>query len=151
MHSTAGQNMQSYEEDMIMRCKDKWVQYNKFWPIMCDMTNVPAFQFTDLNLQRFTYSEYYGQCCFKGSVFTQLMGGQGVRDLWTGRVTDTDYTKRERLLQLQRAFQESNKVIIDGEERILPFLIIFDKGFQIEFGGLVGGTTFCAATGFCCQ
>jgi hypothetical protein len=64
----------SYEEDMILRCKDKWVQYDKTRLIMWDMTNVPAFQFTDSDLQRLTYSKYYGQCCFKGGVFTQLMG-----------------------------------------------------------------------------
>ncbi len=122
----------SYEEDMILRCKDKWVQYDKTRLIMWDMTNVPAFQFTDSDLQRLTYSKYYGQCCFKGGVFTQLMGWQVVGDLWTGKVTDTDYTKHEGLLQLQCAFQESNKVIIDGEERILPFLIIFNKGFQVN-------------------
>jgi hypothetical protein len=37
---------------------------------------VTAYQFTDSDLQRLTYSEYYGQCCFKGGVFTQLIGGQ---------------------------------------------------------------------------
>jgi hypothetical protein len=43
------------------------------------------------------------------------------------------------LLQLQRAFQESNKVIIDGEERILPFLIIFNKGFQVNLAAWAEG------------
>jgi hypothetical protein len=63
--------------------------------MMWDMMNAPAFQFTDLDLQRLTYSKYYGQCCFKGGVFTQLMGWQGVGDLWTGRVTNMVYTKHE--------------------------------------------------------
>jgi hypothetical protein len=87
---------------------------------MWDMTNVPAYQFSDSNHQLLTYSEYCGQCCFKGGVFTQLMGWQGVADLWPGRVTDTDYTKREGFLVTQRIFQENDKVVIDGEERVIP-------------------------------
>lgn len=122
----------SYEEDNALRCKEKWSQYNNSRPIMWDMTNVPAYQFSDSDLQRLTYSEYYSQCCFKGGVFTQLMGWQGVGDLWTGRITDTDYTKREEFLQAQRKFQENDKVIIDGQEKILPWLIIFDKGFRVN-------------------
>jgi hypothetical protein len=122
----------SHEEDTALRCKEKWSQYNNLRPIMWDMTNVPAYQFTDSDLQRLTYSEYYSQCCFKGGVFTQLMGWQGVGDLWTGRITDTDYTKREGFLQAQRIFQENDKVIIDGEEKILPWLNIFDKGFRVN-------------------
>jgi hypothetical protein len=60
------------------------------------------------------------------------MGWQRVRDLWTGRITDMDYTKREGYLQVQWAFQERDIATIQGEERILPFLIIFDKGFQVN-------------------
>jgi hypothetical protein len=99
---------------------------------MWDMTNVSAYQFTDSNLQRLTYSDYYGECCFKGGVFTQLMGWQGVADLWTGRITDTDYTKREGYLRRQREFQERDKVEKDGVETVLPFLNVHDKGFRVN-------------------
>ena len=121
-----------HEEDMALRCKDKWAQYNNSRPIMWDMTNVSAYQFTDSDLQRLTFSEYYGECCFKGGVFTQLMGWQGVADLWTGRITDTDYTKREGYLTRQREFQERDKVKVDGEEIVLPFINIYDKGFRVN-------------------
>ena len=122
----------SYKEDMTLRCKEKWAQYNNSRPIMWDMTNVSAYQFTDSNLQRLTYSDYYGECCFKGGVFTQLMGWQGVADLWTGRITDTDYTKREGYLRRQREFQERDKVEKDGVETVLPFLNVHDKGFRVN-------------------
>jgi hypothetical protein len=69
----------------------------------------------------------------------QLMGWQGVGDLWTGRVTDTDYTKCEGFLQAQHAFQERDKVTIDGEERVLPFLNIFDKGFRVNMAAWAEG------------
>lgn len=69
----------------------------------------------------------------------QLMGWQGVGDLWTGRVTETDYTKREGFLQAQHAFQERDKVTIDGEERVLPFLNIFDKGFRVNMAAWAEG------------
>ncbi len=129
----------SNKEDTALRCKEKWSQYNNSRPIMWDMMNVPAYQFTDSYLQRLTYSEYYNQCCFKGGVFTQLMGWQGVGDLWTGRITGTDYTKHEGYLQRQRAFQERDIVTIQGEVRILPCLIIFDKGFQVNMAAWTEG------------
>ena len=54
-------------------------------------------------------------------VFTQLMGWQGVGDLWMGRVMDTDYTKCEGLLKILLAFQqETDKVESDGKKRVLP-------------------------------
>ena len=122
----------SYKEDAALRCKDKWAQYNDSRPIMWDMTNVSAYQFTDSDLQRLTFSDYYGECCFKGGVFTQLSGWQGVADLWTGRITDTDYTKREGYLIRQREFQEMDKVEINGKETVVPFLNIYDKGFRVN-------------------
>ncbi len=41
-------------------------------PVMWDMTNIYAYTFTDADLQRITYSEYYKENCFKDGVFTQL-------------------------------------------------------------------------------
>ncbi len=122
----------SHEEDTSFWCPVKLSQYKNSRPIMWDMTNVNAYQFTDSDVQRLTYSEYYGQCCFKGRVFTQLMGWQGVANLWTGRVADMDYTTREGYLQCQCEFQQEDKVTINGEEKVLPFLNIFDKGFRVN-------------------
>jgi hypothetical protein len=96
---------------------------------MWNMTNVSAYQFTDLDLQQFTYSKYYDKCCFKGEVFTQLMGWQGVADLWTGRITNTDYTKCEGYLKRQHEFQERDKVVINGKEIFKPFVNVHAKGF----------------------
>ena len=55
-----------HEEDMALRCKDKWAQYNNSRPIMWDMTNVSAYLFTDSDLQRLTNSDYYGRDASKG-------------------------------------------------------------------------------------
>jgi hypothetical protein len=40
----------SQEEDMSLRCKEKWMQYINSRPIMWDMMNVPEYQFTDSDL-----------------------------------------------------------------------------------------------------
>ena len=65
----------THEEDMAIR-KPKWNdKYTRSQRIvMCDMTNIEAYGFSDANLQRLTYSKYYNQNCFnfKGGVFAQL-------------------------------------------------------------------------------
>ena len=37
--------------------------------VMWDMTNIPAYAFSDADLNRFTYSIYYDMNCFKGGIF----------------------------------------------------------------------------------
>ena len=121
----------SYNEDMLLRNSKKWGnKYDDERPIMWDMTNLPAYAFTDTDLQRLTYSEYYGMNCFKGGVFVQLCGWMGTADLWPGRVTDSDYNRREGYLERQREFQEHDKVIRNGEEVTVPWLNIYDKGYH---------------------
>ena len=121
----------SYNEDLILRNTKKWGnKYDDERPVMWDMTNIPAYAFTDTDLQRLTYSEYYGMNCFKGGVFVQLCGWMGTADLWPGRVTDSDYNRREGYLERQREFQEHDKVIRNGEDVVVPFLNIYDKGYH---------------------
>ena len=81
----------SYDEDLKLRDESKWDRYNGYRPIMWDMTNVSAFAFSDASLQRATYSDYYGENCFKGGIFCQLCGWLGNEDLCGGRVSDSDY------------------------------------------------------------
>ena len=64
----------SYNEDLKLHDESKWGRYNGYRPIIWDMTNVSAFAFSDASLQRATYSDYYGENCFKGGVFCQLCG-----------------------------------------------------------------------------
>ena len=130
----------SYTEDLLLRNRKKWGnKYNDERPIMWDMTNIPAYAFTDTDLQRLTYSDYYGMNCFKGGVFVQLCGWMGTADLWPGRVTDSDYNRREGYLQRQSEFQEHDKVIMNGEEVTVPWLNIYDKGYHAHMAAWSNG------------
>lgn len=102
-------------------------------------TMIPAYAFSDTDLQRLTYSEYYGMNCFKGGVFVQLCGWMGTADLWPGRVTDSDYNRREGYLQQQSEFQEHDKVIRNGEEVTVPWLNIYDKGYHAHMAAWSNG------------
>ena len=120
----------SYDEDVKTRSA-KWGQkYREQRPIMWDMTNIPAYSFSDADFQRLTFSEYYGENCFKGGVSVQLNGWMRAGALWPGRVSDSDYNRREGYLQRQQEFQESDLVEIDGKVDVLPFLNVYDKGYR---------------------
>jgi hypothetical protein len=67
-----------------------------------------------------------------GGGFTQLMVWQGVADLWTGRIMDTDYTKHVGYLKRKHKFQERDKVVIDGKEIVKPFVNVHDKAFWVN-------------------
>ena len=119
-----------YEEDVKTR-NAKWGQnYLGLRPIMWDMTNLPAYSFSDADFQQFTYSECYGENCFKGGVSVQLNSWIQEGALWTGRVSDSDYNRREGYLQKQQEFQEIDLVEIDGKLDVLPFLNVYDKGYR---------------------
>ena len=62
----------SFDEDASLRKKDKWSRYDGYRPIIWDMTNVTTHAFSDTNIQRVTYSEYYAENCFKAGIFCQL-------------------------------------------------------------------------------
>ena len=56
---------------------------------------------TDSDLQRLTYSLYYGGKVAKGGIFLQLCGGLGGWELWVGACSDSDYLERSGVLQFQ--------------------------------------------------
>ena len=64
----------SNEEDLALCDNTKWLRYNGTRPIFWDMSNVSAVQFSNSDLQRATYSDYYGENCWKGGVGIQLCG-----------------------------------------------------------------------------
>jgi hypothetical protein len=97
---------------------------------MWDTSNISAYSFSDADFQPLTYSEYYRENCFKGGVSVQLNSWIRAGALWHGRVSDSDYNRREGYLQKQQEFQESDLVEIDGKLEILPFLNVYDKGYQ---------------------
>lgn len=116
----------SYAEDCEMR-RTKWnVKYVGVRVVMWDMTNIPAFGFTDADCNRITYSRYYNQNCFNGGVFAQLCGWIGTYDLWTGAVSDTDYNKRAGYLKIQKQYAENDLV----NSKLVPFTNIYDKGYR---------------------
>ena len=94
---------------------------------MWDDTNI-SFDHkpSDAQLQRLTYSSYYGENCAKGGVALQLCGWIRVMNLWVGVISDTHYQKKSGIFREQNEF--SRKDLIDGEH--LPYTNIFDKGYR---------------------
>ncbi len=119
----------SYLEDVKTRNATWDQKYLGLWPIMWDMTNIPAYSFSDAVFQRFTYSQYYEENCFKGSVSVQLNGWIQEGELWPGRVSDSNYNRREGYLQKQHEFQEGDLVEMYGKLDVSPFLNVYDKGY----------------------
>ena len=113
--------------------KSRKLKWDEKYPndriVMWDMTNIPAFGFSDADFNRMTYSKYYAQNCFKGGVFNQLCGWIGTADLWTGAVSDTEYNKRAGYLQAQEQFANQDLVINCG---IVLFTNVYDKGYQAK-------------------
>ena len=64
----------SFAEDYALRDNEKWSKYKNARPIFWDMTNISSVRFNDASLQRSTYSEYYGENCWKGGVSVQRCG-----------------------------------------------------------------------------
>ena len=114
---------------MKLRNAEKWsAKYDGMRLVFWDMTNVPAYAFSDPDLNRNTYSKYYAENCFKGGISNQLCGWIRTADLWTGAVSDTDYNKRAGYLRKQMDFQ--SKDLVGG--RTVPFTIIYDKGYRAK-------------------
>ena len=63
----------------------------------------------------------------------------GVVDLWPGGVSDSDFNQREGYLEEQRLFQEKDKVFVDGQETVIPFLDIYDKGYHAKMAAWQNG------------
>ena len=91
---------------------------------MWDNTNVNLLgKPSEAELQRLTYSLYYGCNVAKGGIFHQLCGWLGGWDLWLGAVCDSDYLEKSGLLQFQECFQKADPT------SNLSFTNILDKGY----------------------
>ena len=96
--------------------RTKWnVKYIGVRVVMRDMTNIPAFGFTNADCNQITCSQYYNQIC----------GWIGTYDLWSGAVSDTDYNKRAGYLKIQKQYTEIDLV----DSKLVPFTNIYDKGY----------------------
>jgi hypothetical protein len=95
---------------------------------ICQPRHLPTTPSANNANHAISYSQYYGENYFKGGVFTQLCGWQGVVDLWTGAVSGFDYNRRERYLEKQKQFQEKDLVEIHNAQQnrvineVVPFL-----------------------------
>ncbi|KAL9186550.1 hypothetical protein ACHAXT_005788 [Thalassiosira profunda] len=119
----------SYDEDVSLRDNEKWGRkYDGLRIVMWDMTNIPAFGFSDADFNRMTYSKYYNQNCFKGGVGNQLCGWIVVAPLWTGAVSDTMYNERAGYLQEQMEFQAVD--LVNGH--VVPWTNVYDKGYRAK-------------------
>jgi len=76
--------------------------------IMHDMTDVPLPHPSDAELNRATYSKYYGGNCGEGGIFTQPCGWEGTLELFTGSVGDSDYVRSSKMLEHQEEYQNSD-------------------------------------------
>jgi hypothetical protein len=96
-----------HAEDMALRSA-KWREYYKdVHAIMWDNTNINFMgKPTCTDLQRLTYSLYYGGNVVKGGIFLQLCSWLGGWDLWLGAMSDTEYFERSGILESQKEFQE---------------------------------------------
>ena len=69
----------------------------------------------------------------------QLCGWLGVSDLWVGATSDSHYQEQSGIFELQEAFAALD--LVDGE--ILPFSIIFDKGYRCVLAAYRAGGQEC--------
>ena len=79
-----------------------------FW----DGTDVRMPKPSNPDLQRLTYSRYYGGNVAKGSVFLQLCRWGGVGELWTGAVSDTEYMTRSGILEERKSSLLRNQLAL---------------------------------------
>ena len=128
----------TYEEDIQLR-KDKWnIKYrerdgSKTRVIMWDMTGIEGYHFSAAELQRNTYSKYYGGNYFKGGIGMQLCSWGLTWPLWGGHESDSGYHESAGYLEAQEQFQKKDLVQHSATERVLevvPFTNVLDKGYR---------------------
>ena len=70
----------SFEEEELIREKEKWNRYGGFCPVMWDITNITSPTFSDPSMQRviYRYSEYYAAIVSRRVSFTGHVVGWAV-------------------------------------------------------------------------
>ena len=90
------------------------------------MTSLKSPKPSNAELQRLTWSSYYGMNCFKGGIGLQLCGWILTHELWTGAVSDTRYQEGSGIFEMQKDYAQSDLV----GEKYVPFTNVFDKGYR---------------------
>eukprot|EP00956_Cyclotella_meneghiniana_P025836 scaffold54690_cov69-Cyclotella_meneghiniana.AAC.4 len=124
-------NKADYQEDLALRDNTKWSRYSGTRPIFWDMTIVSAVQFSNADLQRAVYSNYYGENCWKGGVGIQLFG-------WTS-------------FGLFVGWRENDRV----EGKLIPFTNGLDNGYRANMAAWRNGKQMAIETNYirwmCCS
>ena len=126
----------SLDEDIMFGNKEMQKRYAGSRIIFWDMTSIKIPKPNDAQMQRLTYSPYYGCNCFKGGSFIQLCGWLGTHDLWTGCVSDTRYQNESGILEKQMEFATTD---LDENGEVTPFTNILDKGYRIRLAAFKVG------------
>jgi hypothetical protein len=139
--------------DLVMVCRSSWPLFAKYKedkkfcpesftesyegmrPIFWDMTNIHIPKPSESQLQRLTFSSYYGENCFKGAIGLQQCGWIVTHDLWTGNVSDTQYQEESGLFEMQKEFAEHD--LVDGKN--IPVTNVFDKGYRTRLAAWRNG------------
>lgn len=96
---------------------------------MWDDTNVNLnFKPSRAHNQQLTYSTYYAGNCAKGGVFIQPCGWIGVKCLWVGATSDTQYMEKTGIFERQNLFAEQD--LVNGV--VLPFTNTLDRGYHVN-------------------
>jgi hypothetical protein len=115
----------SHGEDFYLRSEVWKTRYGEKRVIFWDNTDIEFVgKPGDPDVQRLTYSSYYGGNVAKAGVFLQLCGWLGGFEPWTGAISDTDYFERAGILEQQEEFQKSDT------SSTLAFINILDKGYR---------------------
>ena len=118
------------DEDEALR-KDSWnkvIKDTRARLIMHDMSNVPMDSPSATELNRATFSEYYGGNCGKGGIFTQLCGWEGALEMYTGSIGDSDYVDKSGILKEQDKFANADP---EKDGTVISFTNVFDKGYRV--------------------
>ena len=101
------------------------------------MTNLSAVQFSSASLQRATYSDYYGESCWKGGVGVQFCGWLLLGLLWGGGVSDSDYNNNKGYLEGQTKFAEMDRV--GEDEKLILSTNGLEKGYRAKMAAWKNG------------
>ena len=90
---------------------------------------------SDAEINRETYSAYYGDNVAKGGVFLFLCGWMGTWELWGGAISDTDYVPKSGLFEEQEKFVEE----YDLKYSDVKFTNVADKGYRCRMAAWRSG------------
>jgi hypothetical protein len=114
-----------HEEDFSLRSEAWKLRYGDKRVIFWDNTNLDFLgKPGDPDVQRLTFSSYYGGNVAKAGVFLQLCGWLGGFEPWTGAISDTDYFERSGILEEQEKFQKWDT------SSTLAFTNVLDRGYR---------------------